>query len=73
MNDQENEKKVNIEKEELTPDDKQEMDLFVKNSQKYCQKIYGQTFCDEELEELRKEIRETNEAAKKIKKEWGLA
>ncbi|HEV7643046.1 MAG TPA: hypothetical protein VGO50_03815 [Pyrinomonadaceae bacterium] len=55
----------------LTPDDEREMELFLSNSGKYCEKVYGgKTFGDEEIFELRKEIKESNEAIRKIRKDW---
>lgn len=58
---------------ELTGDDERDIERFVENSQGYCQKIYRKAFDDNELEELRKEIKERNEAIKKIKSDWGVA
>jgi hypothetical protein len=58
----------------LSPDDEREIELFLQNSGKYSEKVYGgKTFCDEEITELRKEIKETNEAVKKIRTEWKLS
>jgi len=58
----------------LTPDDEREIELFLHNSGKYCEKVYGgKTFADEEITELRKEIKETNEAVKKIRTDWKLS
>lgn len=68
-----NDQQANKKNEDLTAEDEQEMDLFVQNSQNYCQKVYGKTFDEKEIDELRKEIKENNEAIKKIKSEWGLA
>jgi hypothetical protein len=57
----------------LTPDDEREIELFLSNSGKYCEKVYGgRTFADEEIVQLRKEIKETNEAVKKIRTDWKL-
>jgi hypothetical protein len=57
----------------LTEDDEKEIALFIENSQKYCEKIYGRTFEDEdEIEPLRKKIKQGNEAAKQIKAIWGI-
>jgi hypothetical protein len=57
----------------LTPDDEREIELFLHNSGKYCEKVYGgKAFADEEITELRKEIKETNEAVKKIRTDWKL-
>jgi hypothetical protein len=59
--------------EDLNDDDNREMDLFVQNSGNYCRKVYGgKDFDGNEIDELRKEIKQTNEEIKKIKKEWGL-
>ncbi len=66
-------KQANEKNDDLTAEDEQEMDLFVQNSQNYCQKVYGKTFDEKEIDELRKEIKENNEAIKKIKSEWGMA
>ena len=68
-----NDKPANEKNDDLTAEDEQEMDLFVQNSQNYCQKVYGKAFDEKEIDELRKEIKENNEAIKKIKSEWGLA
>jgi hypothetical protein len=58
-------------KSSLAPDDEREMELFLYNSGKYSEKVYGgKTFCDEDISELRKEIKESNEAARKIRKDW---
>jgi hypothetical protein len=58
----------------LSPDDEREIELFLQNSGKYSEKVYGgKTFCDEEIDELRKEIKETNEAVKKIRTDWKLS
>jgi hypothetical protein len=58
----------------LTPDDEREIELFLHNSGKYCEKVYGgKTFADEEITELRKEIKDTNEAIKKIRTDWKLS
>jgi hypothetical protein len=55
----------------LTPEDEREMELFLHNSGKYSEKVYGgKSFCDEEISELRKEIKESNEAVWKIRKDW---
>jgi hypothetical protein len=59
---------------ELTPDDDREMELFLHNSAKYSEKVYGgKTFCDEDVTELREEIKKSNEEIKKIRAGWGLS
>jgi hypothetical protein len=77
MNAEEKNKTAGIDvpkKEKLSAEDDREMELFIQNSQGYCQKVYGgKNFEDAEIDELRKEIKETNKEIKKIKSEWGLA
>jgi hypothetical protein len=57
---------------ELSEEDQHDIELFIHNSQTYCDKVYGKTYCDEDVAELRKEITETNAAVKKVRNEWGL-
>ena len=56
--------------EEMSAEDIAEMELFIKNSQGFCRKVYKKDYCDEDVSELRAEIKESNEAAKRIRSGW---
>jgi len=57
----------------LTESDRRDIDKFVENSQNYCERVYGgKTFEENDIEALRKEFKENNEAVKKIKIDWGI-
>jgi hypothetical protein len=57
----------------LSETDQKDIEKFVENSQNYCERVYGgKTFEEADIDELRKEFRENNEAVKKIKLDWGV-
>ena len=69
QDDPENKDRAALSEEE----EEREIDLFIENSHKYCRKEFGRIFEDEnEIKDLKDEMKQSNKAVKQIRTEWGL-
>lgn len=64
--------KKKAEETPLTAEEERDMERFIRNSQGYCEKIYRKKFEDGEIDELREEIKRSNEKIKKVRTDWDI-